>query len=91
MLWIKDIVEGTQAPPFWTNSRVDMFGFVYPHKVVHRRNIFLVFPSARNGGELEGGAKNGSLMRQFSQVKRDLDLQEIHKPIPIPKNRTPRK
>ncbi len=39
MLWIKDIVEGTQAPPFLTNSRVDMFGFVYPRKVVARRNI----------------------------------------------------
>jgi hypothetical protein len=61
MLWIKDIVEGTQVPPFWTNSRVDMFGFVYPHKVVARRNIFLAFPSARNGGELEGGAKKWRL------------------------------
>jgi hypothetical protein len=34
MLWIEDIVESPSAPPFWTNSRVDMVGFVYPHKVV---------------------------------------------------------
>jgi hypothetical protein len=36
MLWIEDIVENTSAPPFWTNSRVDMIGFVYPQKVIAR-------------------------------------------------------
>jgi hypothetical protein len=68
-----------------------MFDFVYPHKVVARRNIFLAFSSAWNGGELEGRAKNGGLKCQFSQMEMDLDLQEIHKPIPIPKNITPGK
>jgi hypothetical protein len=47
MLWIEDIVENTPTPPFVTNSIVDMFRFVYFHKVVARR-------SAWNGGELEG-------------------------------------
>jgi hypothetical protein len=46
MLRIKDIVESTQTPSFLTNSRADMFDFVYPHKVVARRNIFLAFSSA---------------------------------------------
>jgi len=46
MLWIKDIVESPQAPQFLTNSRTDMFGFVYPHKMVAKRNIFLAFSSA---------------------------------------------
>jgi hypothetical protein len=45
MLWIEDIIESTQAPPFLTNFRVDMFGFVYPHKVVGRRNACLALPS----------------------------------------------
>jgi hypothetical protein len=34
-----------------------MVGFMHPHKVVARKNIFLVFPSAWNGGELEGGGR----------------------------------
>jgi hypothetical protein len=29
MLWIEDIVESPSTPLFWTNSRVDMVGFVY--------------------------------------------------------------
>jgi hypothetical protein len=33
-LWIEGIVESTQAPPFLINSRIDMAGFVDPHKVV---------------------------------------------------------
>jgi len=38
MLWIEDIVESTPIPSFWTNSKVDMVRFVYPHKVVARRS-----------------------------------------------------
>jgi len=34
MLWIEDIVESTSTPPFLTNSRVDMAGFVHSHNVV---------------------------------------------------------
>jgi len=43
MLWIEDIVV---APPFLTNFRVDMVGFMNPHKVVVRRSAFLAFPNA---------------------------------------------
>jgi hypothetical protein len=46
MLWIEDIVENTLALPFLINSRVDMVGYVDPHKVVVRRNTFSAFPSA---------------------------------------------
>jgi hypothetical protein len=41
MLWTEDIVKITPTPPFLTNSRMDMVGFVNPHKVVPRRNAFL--------------------------------------------------
>jgi hypothetical protein len=74
MLWMEDIVESTQASPFFINSRIDMVTFVDPQKVVTRRNAFLTCPSARNGGELEGGANNGMLKHQFSQVEKDLNL-----------------
>jgi hypothetical protein len=37
MLWIEDIVESIVAPPFLTNFRVDMVGFVNFTKVVARR------------------------------------------------------
>ncbi len=56
MLWIEDIVESPSAPPFWNNSKVDMVGFVYPHKVV-ARSVVSTFWSAWNGVELEDGVK----------------------------------
>ncbi len=46
MLWIEDIVESTHAPPFFTNSKVDMANFVDLHKVVAKRNAFSTLPSA---------------------------------------------
>ncbi len=46
MLWIEDIVKRTPTPPFLTNSRVDMVGFVNPRKVGTRRNAFLDIASA---------------------------------------------
>jgi hypothetical protein len=49
-LWIESLVESTQAPPFWINSRIDMVGFVDLHKVIVR-SAFLALPSAQNGGE----------------------------------------
>ncbi len=59
MLWIEDIVENTSAPPFWTNSRVDMIGFVYPQKVIAR--TISTFWSAWNGVELEDEIKSERL------------------------------
>ncbi len=49
MLWIEDIVESTKAPPFFTNSRVDMASFVDLYNMVVKRISAL--PSAWNGGE----------------------------------------
>jgi hypothetical protein len=49
------------------------------------------FPSARNEGELKGGAKSEKLKCQFSQVKGDLNLQEMPKFISIPKKSTQKK
>jgi hypothetical protein len=46
MLWIQDIVESTLVLSFFINLKIDMVGFMHPHKVVARKNIFLVFPSA---------------------------------------------
>jgi hypothetical protein len=43
MLWIEDIVESTSTPLF-INSRVDMAGFVKPHKAIATRNAFSAFP-----------------------------------------------
>ncbi len=88
MLWIEDIVESTSTSPFLTNSRVDMVGFVDLHKVVARRSAFSAFPSAWNGVESEGGAKNEGLKCQFSQVEGALDLQEILKLVPNPNKST---
>ncbi len=39
---MEDIVESTLAPPFSTNSKVDMVDFVNAHKVV-ARSAFLPF------------------------------------------------
>jgi len=71
MLWIEHNVGSTPTPPILTNFKVDMAGFVDLHKVVVRNACF-VLPRARNGGELEGGAKSERLKRQFSQVEGDL-------------------
>ncbi len=60
MLWIEDIVESTQAPPFLTNLKIGMTSFIDLHKVVIRRRVFSTFPNAWNGVELEGGAENES-------------------------------
>ncbi len=46
MVWIEDIVESTQAPPFFTNLKVDVVSFVDPHKLVVKKNAFLAFPIA---------------------------------------------
>jgi hypothetical protein len=46
MLWIENIVESTQTPPFLTNSKIDMVSFVDPHKMVVTKNAFSALPSA---------------------------------------------
>jgi len=83
--------ENTPAPSFLINSKIGMFGFVHPHKVITRRSAFSTFPNAQNGGESEGGAKSGRLKCQFSQMERDINLQEIPKLVPILKKKTSRK
>ncbi len=55
MLGIQDIVESTQAPSFLTNSRIDMVGFVIPHKVIAKSSAFSALPNIGNGGESDGG------------------------------------
>jgi hypothetical protein len=66
-----------------------MAGFEYLHKAI-ARSAFSTFPSARNGGELEGGAKSGRLKCHF-KMEGDLDLQGIFKLVPIPKKKAPNK
>jgi hypothetical protein len=39
MLWIEDIVKSILAPPFLTNFRIDMVGFVDAHKVVAKQSM----------------------------------------------------
>jgi hypothetical protein len=46
MLWIEDIIESTQAPPFLTNFKVGLVGFVELHKVGVGSNAFLALPNA---------------------------------------------
>jgi hypothetical protein len=46
MLWIENIVETTPTPPFFTNFRVDMVGFVSAHNVIVKRNVFSTLLSA---------------------------------------------
>jgi hypothetical protein len=42
MLWIENFVETTPTPPFITNFRVDIIGFMSAHKV----NVFSALLSA---------------------------------------------
>jgi hypothetical protein len=39
MLWIEEIVESILAPLFLTNSRIDMAGYVDPHKIVAKQSM----------------------------------------------------
>jgi hypothetical protein len=58
---IENIVENTPAPPVLTNFRVDMVGFVNPHKMIVRKSSFSVFLSARNGSEWKGESESERL------------------------------
>ncbi len=51
ILWMEDIVEYTPTPPFYINFRIDMTGFVDPHKMIPRRSAFSALSSARNESE----------------------------------------
>jgi hypothetical protein len=50
---------------FFINYRIDMAGFVDPHKVVARRSAFLTLQNAQNGVESIGGVESGRLKHQF--------------------------
>ncbi len=67
-----------------------MAGFMDSHKVVVG-SAFSAFPSAWNEGESKEGTKSEELKHQFSQVKRDLNLQEMSELVPIPKKSTKEK
>jgi hypothetical protein len=53
--------------------------------LICRRNAFSALPSAQNEDALKSGVESERLKRQFYQVEGDLNLQEIFKPVPIPK------
>jgi hypothetical protein len=61
----ENIIKSAHAFPFLTNPRIDMASFVDFHKVIVKRNAFLAFSSARNGGESKGVVENGRLKHQF--------------------------
>jgi hypothetical protein len=65
--------------------------FVNLHKVVVKRSAFSTFPTARNEGELNGGAKSEKFKCQFLQVEGVLDLQKIPTLVPIQKKNTKKK
>ncbi len=64
-----------------------MVGFVHLHKVIPRRSAFSTFLNAQNGVESEGGAKSGRLKHQFSQMERNMNLQEMPKLVAILKKK----
>ncbi len=61
---LRTLLRTPQTPPFWTNSKVDMARFVYPHNLVARRSAFATLPNAWNEGELKGEVGSGSLKCQ---------------------------
>jgi hypothetical protein len=89
--WMEeDIVECTPTIPFSKISSVGMASFVHPHNIVARRSAFLVFENVQNEGVSKVRTKSfghGGLKHSFSQVERDLELQKILKPAPLPKKR----
>jgi hypothetical protein len=58
-----------------------MASFMNLHKVIVRKTVFSAFSSAQNEGESKGRAKSKKLKCQFSQVKEDLNFQEMLKMI----------
>jgi hypothetical protein len=61
--------------------------FVKVHEVIVERSAFLAFSRAQNEGESNGEIKSERLKGQLSQVKGELNLQEMLKLISIPKKR----
>ncbi len=43
---MEDIVEIKPTPPFYINFRIDMTGFVDPHKMITKKSAFSAFSSA---------------------------------------------
>ncbi len=93
--WMEeDIVECTPTIPILNTFSVGMVGFVDPHKVVIWKNAFIVLGNAQSDGVLEGRTESFGhtwLKHSFSQVEGDLELQEIPKLVPLPKERTTKK
>jgi hypothetical protein len=42
MLWIEDIVENTQAPPFFTNYKINKLIFSLEEKYIFVTNQFVI-------------------------------------------------
>ncbi len=70
VLWIENIVETTSTPPFFTNFRVDIIGFVSAHKLIVKRNVFSALLSAWNGGESKGEEKNVKKYKNHEKKKK---------------------
>jgi len=51
MLWFEDIGESRSTVSFFTNSKVDMAGFLHLHKMAPIKNSFSHLQSAQNGGK----------------------------------------
>jgi hypothetical protein len=71
-----------------------MVGFVDPHKVIVQKNAFPILGNVQNDGASEVKIEifgHTWLKHSFSQVERDLELQEIPKLAPLPKKRPTKK
>jgi hypothetical protein len=51
MLWFEDIGESRSTVSFFTNSKVDMAGFLHLHKMAPIKNSFSHLQSPQNGGK----------------------------------------
>jgi hypothetical protein len=75
-LWIEDIVESTTTTTLiFTSYKIDIVGFVNPHKVIIRRSASSTLPNAQNGGESKGGIwilKPIPILKEEHQGRRQL-------------------
>jgi hypothetical protein len=78
---LKTLLKAHQLPHFFIDSRIDMVGFMNPHKVIARRNAFSAFPSVWNG--VGGQGRKWRIEMWIFTSGKDLDLQEIPKLIPF--------
>ncbi len=59
--------------------------------MVVRKSAFSAFPNAQNEVKLKGWVESERLKCQVLQMKESLDLEEISKPVSIPKKRAQEK